>query len=276
VRTRMPWRWVGVVVISVVPLTGCRGTLPDGRGWGHDALRVPSWEQVGHAAVDAVLTPETLGPAAGAIIFYSAGHIDRELADWAADHTPLFGSRTRAAKASDYLEGAAVLAWVGTALAIPSEKPLSGPWWAAKGEEILTEGLAVGATSGVTTLLKDVVIHRRRPDGSDQHSFPSGHTATAAVGDMLAARNLESLPLAPGERTAGRLGLFTLTMGTAWARIEAHKHFPSDVLAGAALGNFLGAFVNEAFLGLHRPQDTGVMIQPSRTGVMLGVHWPLP
>ena len=259
----------------MVLLTGCRGTLPNGRGWGQDALRVPSWEQVGHAAVDAVLAPETLGTAAGAVVFYGAGNIDRELADWAADHTPLFGSRKRAAQASDYLEGAAVLAWGVTALATPSGEPLSGPWLAAKGEGIVMQGLAVGATSGVTTLLKDVVTHRTRPDGSDQQSFPSGHTATAAVGDMLAARNLESLPLTPGERTAMRVGLFTLTMGTAWARVEAHKHFPSDVLAGAALGNFLGAFVNEAFLGLHRPQDAGIIIQPSRAGVMLGVHWPL-
>jgi len=167
VRTRMPWRWIGFVVASTMLLTGCRGTLPDGQRWGQDALRIPSWEQVGHAAVDAVLAPETLGTAAGAIIFYGAGNIDRELADWAADHTPLFGSRKRAAQASNYLEGTAVLAWGVTALATPSGEPLTGQWVVAKGEGILTEGLAIGATSGVTTLLKDAVTHRTRPDGSD-------------------------------------------------------------------------------------------------------------
>ena len=34
-----------------------------------------------------------------------------------------------------------------------------------------------------------------------------------------------------------------------WARIEAGAHFPSDTLLGAALGNFVASFVNDAFLG---------------------------
>jgi hypothetical protein len=36
---------------------------------------------------------------------------------------------------------------------------------------------------------------------------------------------------------------------TAWARIEAGAHYPTDVLAGAALGNFVSLFVHDAFLG---------------------------
>ena len=31
--------------------------------------------------------------------------------------------------------------------------------------------------------------------------------------------------------------------------IEAGAHFPSDTLLGAALGNFVASFVNDAFLG---------------------------
>jgi membrane-associated phospholipid phosphatase len=37
--------------------------------------------------------------------------------------------------------------------------------------------------------------------------------------------------------------LASMVAATAWGRIEGKKHYPSDVLAGAALGNFIGNFV---------------------------------
>ena len=37
-----------------------------------------------------------------------------------------------------------------------------------------------------------------------------------------------------------------LLVGVAWGRIEAGKHYPSDVLAGYALGHFLAALVDNA------------------------------
>jgi len=116
-------------------------------------------------------------------------------------------------------------------------------------------------------------IHRPRPDTSDRSeatkSFPSGHTSHTAVFTTLASRNVATLPWPEASRTALQAGLIGLTIGTAWARVEAKQHFPSDVLFGAALGNFFGAFMNEAFLGL----DGGVTIQPSREGVVLGLRW---
>ncbi len=39
-----------------------------------------------------------------------------------------------------------------------------------------------------------------------------------------------------------------IAWGTAWARVEGGKHYPSDVLFGAALGNFVAIFVRDAFL----------------------------
>ena len=39
-----------------------------------------------------------------------------------------------------------------------------------------------------------------------------------------------------------------IAAGTAWARVEGCKHYPSDVLFGAALGNFVAIFVHDAFL----------------------------
>jgi len=62
-----------------------------------------------------------------------------------------------------------------------------------------------------------------------------------------------------------------MASGTAWARVEAGVHYPSDVLAGAALGNFLTAFIHDAFLNLPEESSVGFFIQPSLRGVTAAV-----
>ena len=63
-----------------------------------------------------------------------------------------------------------------------------------------------------------------------------------------------------------QIGNLVTATAVGWARVEGEKHFPSDVLAGAALGYFLNAFVHDAFLGL--PEDTrfGFVVFPTIDG----------
>ncbi|MCH7509406.1 MAG: phosphatase PAP2 family protein, partial [Proteobacteria bacterium] len=91
---------------------------------------------------------------------------------------------------------------------------------------------------------------RTRPDGSSDSSFPSGHSSVAAVNATLAARNLQSIEMGANYRRAMKIGFGMFAGGTAWARVEANVHFPSDVLVGAAIGHFIAAFINDAFMGL--------------------------
>ncbi len=92
-----------------------------------------------------------------------------------------------------------------------------------------------------------------RPDGSDDESFPSGHTSHAFAFATLANRNLDSLDYLEDVRAPLQVANTVLASGVAWARVEARKHYPSDVLFGAALGHFLTAFIHDAFLNL--PED---------------------
>ena len=62
-----------------------------------------------------------------------------------------------------------------------------------------------------------------------------------------------------------------LATSVSWARVEAGKHFPSDVLAGAALGHFLSAFIHDAFMGLPRDNRLSFDVLPSKHGVMIGL-----
>ena len=103
---------------------------------------------------------------------------------------------------------------------------------------------------------------------SPQVWVPAVGAGVFLLGEQIA--HIDTLPWPEVSRTALQASMIGLTIGTAWARVEAKQHFPSDVLFGAALGNFFGAFMNEAFLGL----DGRVTIQPSREGVVLGLRWP--
>jgi hypothetical protein len=57
--------------------------------------------------------------------------------------------------------------------------------------------------------------------------------------------------------------------------VEAGAHYPSDVLAGAAIGNFLSATVHDSFLNLPKDKTYGFSIFPLKGGVMAGLYFIL-
>lgn len=108
--------------------------------------------------------------------------------------------------------------------------------------------LALGVITAVTTFLADAlsflikdVTHRTRPfDAHHQihplyvvhsSSFPAGHAATAFAGAVLLSL------LAP--RLAPAFVVLAILIGV--SRVYDGVHYPTDVLAGAALGALVGA-----------------------------------
>jgi membrane-associated phospholipid phosphatase len=104
-------------------------------------------------------------------------------------------------------------------------------------------------TAGVTGLLK-VTTNRTRPSGTSNNSFPSDHSSQAFSSASLSNRNLNSIKMPVGIRLPLQIGNIVIATGVAWTRVEAGAHYPSDVLAGAAIGHFLSAFIYDAFMGL--------------------------
>jgi hypothetical protein len=199
------------------------------------------------------------------------GDMDKRISHWASDNNPVFGSRKNASKWGNYLEDSSAAAYFITTIATPSGDDPSD-WLTAK-----AKGLALGVTASVitsrsTSLLKNL-SDRRRPDGGNNNSFPSGHASGTAVFTTLARRNLESISLSPGSRISADIGMIGIAIGTGWSRVEAKAHYPSDVLVGYALGHFFSAFINDAFLGLNNEKAPQLTIEPSRKGIQVGLSW---
>jgi hypothetical protein len=249
-------------------ICGC-GTMANGRGWGQDATLAPGWDRIGTAAKNAVLAPETWVPAAGALAF-QIGNADENLQEWANKNTPVFGSERNAEQMSDNLMHAAGALWVMSGMATPSGEE-AGEW-------LLNKAGGLGIQTGTGILLRSTVgalkdaTDRTRPNGKDKASFPSGHASNTSLYSTMAAKNAENMGWSDTTLTITRYGLGTLTAATAWARLEANQHFPSDVLGGIALGHFFGAFFTDAFLGIDNPNKVLVLFEPSRDGYVMTVR----
>jgi len=256
---------------SILSLTinGC-GTLPNCRGWGQDATLNPGWDRIKRAAIKASSSPETWAPIAVALAL-QIDDMDGRLSDWASANTPVFGSRDHANKWSDHLVNSSGAVYLITVLATPSgDDPLE--WSKSKFKGLMVGTAAWGLTAGATDLLKGG-LGRTRPDGSDNRSLPSGHTSAAASFTTLARNNIRTLSLPSKGAAAMKMGVAGIAAGTAWATIEANRHYPSDVLSGYALGHFLSAFINDAFLGIDYKKEAFLIINPLKDGVMVSMRW---
>jgi membrane-associated phospholipid phosphatase len=100
------------------------------------------------------------------------------------------------------------------------------------------------------------VVGRERPDGSNSHSFPSGHSASAFTTATVLQRHLGWKVGVPAYAFAG----FVAT-----SRMANSKHYLSDVLLGAGVGIAAGRTVT---VHMGRQQfDLGAA--PTRGGAMV-------
>ncbi len=118
---------------------------------------------------------------------------------------------------------------VGSALVIPAVRED----WRGAGQAALSIGVATGVSQGFKS-----VIHARRPDNSDDKSFPSGHASLAFASATTLHR-----------RYGWEFGFpaYALATLTGVARVKADKHYWYDVVAGAGIGITSGWYFTDAF-----------------------------
>ncbi len=96
-------------------------------------------------------------------------------------------------------------------------------------QRIYKSGTSFVLCAGSTYLLKHS-IHKMRPDGTDNRSFPSGHTAVAFCGATVLHKEFGKT--CPWISVAG----YTVATITAVDRVRRNRHHWEDVAAGAAIG----------------------------------------
>jgi hypothetical protein len=110
-------------------------------------------------------------------------------------------------------------------------------------------------TNSILTQGIKYATHRMRPDGSTSKSFPSGHASSSFAVAAVVTNYY-------GKKWGIPLYVFAGLVGI--SRIEKGQHWPSDVLAGAALGYISG---RTAILGttreISRPKISRLIIMPS-------------
>jgi hypothetical protein len=243
-------------LLALPLILGACGTLPNNRGWGEDATLDPGHNRFSRAAERAAGDPGTWIPALAAVVMVVSG-ADTRASEWARDNTPVFGSGHNASVVSDDLRDYTNVGMFATALMAPSGP--SDEWLENKGRGLAVEAGAVLATIGTTNLLKRTV-GREQPEKQGNESFTSNHATEPFARAALVRRNTDWLGMPPWAETLVDTSFYLMAAGSAWARVEAGLHYPSDQFAGAAIGNFIALFVHDAFLGLNDDQS-GVSAQ---------------
>lgn len=122
----------------------------------------------------------------------------------------------------------------------------------------LLQGVETAAATAAVTLILKYSIKEWRPDHSNQHSFPSGHSAVSFATAAYLQRRYGWAWGGPAYALATYVG---------WGRVYSKKHHWYDVLAGAAIGAGSAYIFTRPFAKKHDLQ-----ISPVTDGQSLGVY----
>lgn len=219
-----------------------------------------NFQHVTDAAVDALLEPTTLVPSIGAALF-AVGDFDEEASDWARDEHPIMGRRERAQDHSyNYMYAVGIGTLVICGLSSCNHDTSCG--------QSRLYNLAAASLSGLSTNLAveslKRTVDREKPNHADSHtSFPSGHSATSFSMARSSSRCIEKSSVNGYIKSAVKIVSNAAASISAWSRVEAERHYPSDILAGAAIGNFLTDFVFNLFEIQAMPENMTLKLNTS-------------
>lgn len=133
--------------------------------------------------------------------------------------------------------------------------------WRGDGEGALQFGASFVSTMLATRLLKSQV-HERRPDGSADDSFPSGHASRAFAAATYLHRRHGWDAAWPWYAAAGYVG---------WTRVNADRHRWRDVAGSLVIAGASSGWLVEP------ARERGAVVRPSlapgRVGIELHARW---
>ncbi len=234
-----------LMIFAILSTGGCATTGDNG-----------VWRRLVDSSHSSIKQKSVWVPLAAAAVL-AVTSADREISEWAIEHQPVFGSTDNASDWSDWLSNGLVASALISSFVRRDDKY----------QPLVTDIFALGGAYVYSSVVKGVA-KRTRPDGTDDLSFPSLHATWAFSAAQITARQVSTLetPYAG----AIQAGLFTLASASAWARVEAARHYPSDVLVGAAIGNFFAGIGNAC---LEKQKNVTVSYAPTQDGGELRIQW---
>ena len=157
-----------------------------------------------------------------------------------------------------------VLEYVPTA-AVFGLKLLGVPAESSWKRRLTVSVVSFGINAAVTYSLKHT-IHEMRPDGTDNHSFPSGHTAVAFCGATTLMH--EYRKVSPWIGVAG----YAVATTVAVDRVRRNRHHWGDAVAGAAIGVAsaeAGYWIGDIILGKGKKKKQDVSLSVAPMGMTL-------
>ncbi len=122
----------------------------------------------------------------------------------------------------------------------------------------LVQGVETAAATAAMTLILKYGVKEWRPDFSDTHSFPSGHSAVSFATAAYLQRRYGWKFGAPA---------YALSCYVAWGRVFARQHHVWDVVVGAAIGAGSAYIFTTPFARKHNLQ-----IAPVSDGRSIGAY----
>jgi hypothetical protein len=118
----------------------------------------------------------------------------------------------------------------------------------------------------VSTSLLKRSTHKIRPDGSDDHSFPSGHSAQAFLAAAMIQKEFGSKSI------WYPIAAYTVATSVGALRIFNNKHYASDVLIGAGIGILS---VQLAYWTHQYKWNKNIVIMPTYSSKTFGVYFSM-
>jgi membrane-associated phospholipid phosphatase len=103
-----------------------------------------------------------------------------------------------------------------------------------------TQFYKAAATNLIITQGLKYVTHKKRPNGEDNLSFPSGHSSVTFQAASFIHKRYGTKYALPAYMAATFVG---------YSRVKADKHYTEDVLAGAALGIMSSFYFTKPYKG---------------------------
>lgn len=232
---------------------------------GESVTVTPGWPKLKSSTTQAFLDPNVWSTLLTAALL-QIDDLDHEISDQLREDTPLFGSTQDARDASDDFRSLNQIAYISTALLVPGPEDVD-EWFGTKAKLIGSEWLTTETAGEFTTRIQPY-SDREKPNEKNGNSFPSYHTVTTTTSAQMAKLNVEYMPIGTTSQQALNYTFDGIAALTAWARVEAGEHYPSDVLVGWALGHIFG-HLGKAFIV---PDQQQLVIRPQLSRNSSGIE----